>query len=270
VGRCNECHQNAGSNSAKTGKNANFASGTEVFAADLFEVRPQIDGVSIFDGGFGGQGLASPNIAAQQNGVVNGFGDASFNPPSLIEAADTAPFFHHNNLGSDDGTVGLPAAVSFYGADAFNDSPAGVALQAEFGSKVTLPGASIVTIASFLRVLNIAFNLDIAKQRLDASKLLNTQYWDYRKDIQHGLLSLASEEISDALRVITAQDGPPLHPEAVSPLVAALGKISSARATSNAATRIQLTQEVLVLVAQVRSSLGTNMTFNLGPGTLMF
>lgn len=271
VGRCNECHRNAGATSVETGKNTNFASGNELFAADLLDVRPQIDGVSIFDGGFGGQGLAAPNIAAQPGPELNAFGDGSFNTPSLVEVADTAPFFHHNNLGTHSSpTSGLPAAVSFYGDDDFNDSPAGQELVQKFGTRVTLPGASIVTIASFLRVLNVAFNLDLAKQRLDASKLLNTQYWDYRKDVQLGLLRLAGEELAHAIAVLAATDGPPLHPEAQEPLARALAKIGEARATGNAATRIQRTQEALSLVAQVRGSLGTNLTFDLGPGTLMF
>jgi cytochrome c peroxidase len=270
IGRCNECHGNAGANAPATGKNANFFGNFERFAADLPSLPVQ-SGVTIRDGGFGGQGLASPNVALSVDSpTLNGFGDGSFNTAPLIEAADTGPFFHHNNLGSEGPAISLPSAVSFYSSDAFNSSPAGQALIAQFGTPITLPGNSIVEISAFLRVLNTFFNLDLATQRLAASKRLNTAYWDYRKDVQHGLLALGREEVADALRVLASPDGPPLHVAEQATLSTILSKLDGASATTNPATRLARTNEALALIASVRPSFGTGVAFTLGSGTLMF
>jgi cytochrome c peroxidase len=50
-----------------------------------------------------------------------GFGDGTFNIPPLVEAADTAPFFHNN------ASATLEEAVAFYNSPAFNNSPAALA-----------------------------------------------------------------------------------------------------------------------------------------------
>jgi cytochrome c peroxidase len=51
-------------------------------------------------------------------------GDGKFNPPSLMEAADTPPFFHNNSART------LEDAVKFYDTDAFKKSPAALDLKA--------------------------------------------------------------------------------------------------------------------------------------------
>jgi cytochrome c peroxidase len=45
-----------------------------------------------------------------------------FNIPPLVEAADTAPFFHNN------ASATLEEAVAFYNSPAFNNSPAALGL----------------------------------------------------------------------------------------------------------------------------------------------
>jgi cytochrome c peroxidase len=269
IGRCNECHGNAGANARATGKNANFAGNFERFAA-ILSTRPVLSGVTIQDGGFGGQSLAAPNIAVGVDEQLNGFGDGSFNTAPLIEAADTGPFFHHNNVGSEGPSIVLPAAITFYSSDAFNSSPAGQKLIAQFGTPIILPGTSVVEIAAFLRVLNTFFNLDLAAQRLQASKRLNTAYWDYRKDIQQGLIVLARKEVADGLRVLASPDGPPLHIAQQNTLSTILSKLDAATASSDAAARLSLTADALTLIAAVRPQLGSGVRFTLGTGTLMF
>jgi len=269
IGRCNECHSNAGANARATGKNANFAGNFERFAAVL-STRAVLSAVTIQDGGFGGQNLAAPNIAVGVDEQLNGFGDGSFNTAPLIEAADTGPFFHHNNVGSEGASIVLPAAITFYSSDAFNSSPAGQKLIAQFGTPITLPGTSVVEIAAFLRVLNTFFNLDLAAQRLQASKRLNTAYWDYRKDVQQGLIVLARKEVADGLRVLASPDGPPLHTAQQSTLSTILSKLDAAAATGDAAARLSLTADALTLIAAVRPQLGSGVRFTLGTGTLMF
>ena len=276
IGRCNECHGNAGANAAATGKNANFFGNFERFAAEL-PSRPVLNGVIIRDGGFGGQGLTSPNVAlsVDPSGVgddptLNGFGDGSFNVAPLIEAADTGPFFHHNNNGSEGPAIGLPGTIAFYASVAFNTSPAGKKLIQQFGTAITLPGNSIVEIAAFLRVLNTFFNLDLATQRLQAAQRFNSEYWDYRSDLQRGLITLGRKEVADALRVLASPDGPPLHTAEQSTLGAILSQLDSAVSTADPATRLSLTTNALSAIAGVRSHFGSGVQFTLGSGTLMF
>jgi len=270
VGRCNECHGNAGANARATGKNSNFFGNFERFAAEL-PSRPVLGGVIIRDGGFGGQGLTAPNVALSVDSpTLDGFGDGSFNTASLIEAADTAPFFHHNNLGSEGASINFPSAIAFYSSDAFNTSPAGKKLIAQFGTPITLSGNSIVDIAAFLRVLNTFFNLDLASQRLQASKRLNSDYWDYRTDIQQGLLALGRKEVSDALRVLASNDGPPLHTAEQTTLSTIISKLDAAATASDPASRLSLTNEAISLISGVRPRFGTGVSFTLGAGTLMY
>ena len=276
IGRCNECHGNAGANAAATGKNGNFFGNFERFAAEL-PTLPTLNGVVIRDGGFGGQGLTAPNVALSVNSsgvgddpTLNGFGDGSFNVASLIEAADTGPFFHHNNLGSEGPSIGLPGVIAFYSSDAFNTSPAGKKLIQQFGTPITLPGNALVEIAAFLRVLNTFFNLDLATQRLQAAKRFNTEYWDFRNDLQITLIKLGRKEVADALRVLASPDGPPLHTTEQSTLSSILTQLDSAATASDPAARLSQTTNALSAIAGVRSHFGSGVQFTLGSGTLMF
>jgi hypothetical protein len=266
VGRCNECHGNAGANALASGKNRNFNTGV-IQAPTAFVTLP--DGKFLFDGGFGGQGLAEPNLTTV-TGTPDAFGDGSFSPPPLIEAADTGPFFHTHAFGlPSDPTTGLEGAVSFYATGLFMDSPAARELDARFGGRQAQVGPVIGVIGSFLRVLNASFNLAIAKQRLDASRTLNIAYWGYRDDIQKGLLRLASEEIDDAIRVL-ANGQFPLHTAQQTALQNARTLIAQAVAATDPAVRRARTESAIPIVQQARSAFGSNLNFTLGTGNLMF
>lgn len=265
VGNCNTCHSNAGANRLQTGLNTNFDAGTDELTPSAFDL-PTFAGVKLQDGGFGGQGLFLPNFAQgvvqDQNGSIvqvttpNSFGDGTFNTPSLIEAADTAPFFHHNGLSS------LEGVIATYTDRRFTNSPA----FAEVGP-VTADGLAIAEIAQFLRILNAAFNLSITRQRLEASELLNVQYWDYKREIQRGLITLASAEIEDALQVMVQGIG---FPGQQANLQQARADLATAATTSNASTRLSLTRSALTKVKNAKATLGTNLNFTLGQGNLMF
>ena len=266
VGRCNECHGNAGANALASGKNRNFNTGV-IQAPTAFVTLP--DGKFLFDGGFGGQGLAQPNLTTV-TGTPDAFGDGSFSPPPLIEAADTGPFFHTHAFGlPSDPTTGLEGAVSFYATNLFLDSPAARELDARFGGRQAQVGPVIGVIGSFLRVLNASFNLAIAKQRLDASRTLNIAYWGYRDDIQKGLLRLVSEEIDDAIRVL-ANGQFPLHVAQQTTLQNARTLIAQAVAATDPAIRRARTESAIPIVQQARSAFGTNLNFTMGTGNLMF
>lgn len=269
-GRCNECHSNAGARALVGGKNRNFNTGT--FKAPPPSLANGVfpNGREMFDAGFGGQGLTNPNfLTISLDGQNDSFGDGRFNTPPLIEAADTGPFFHTHAFGQAfDPRATIESGVSFYATGLFLDSPAAQELNARFGGVPVNVGPNIGQIGRFLRVLNASFNLAIAKQRMDASRTLNIQFWGYRDDIQKGLLNLASEEIEDAIKVF--EFGSNLHPAEQVTLASARTLLAQAVAATDPGVRKTKTEQATSLVVSVRNALGTGMNFTLGTGNLMF
>jgi hypothetical protein len=282
-GRCNACHFNAGANFQDTGKNRNFDTQTRLVGQPM--EAPTFKGVQLLDAGFGGQGLAKPNIDVDDGGVKNGFGNNTFNTPPLIEAADTGPFFHNNGIGGRFATgagsaaVGIEDAVNFY-VEEFDGSPADLELQAQFGGTVlSLTEQDILNVGRFLRVLNTALNLDMATQRLQATLTLVTQFPTTRVDIQLGLLHLADVELQDALSVLTSlptstSDGEPvtlpaLYPVSVNRIKLARSEIAAAVKASTS-TRAGHVSNAVSRVQNARDQIGANINFQLGQGNLMF
>jgi hypothetical protein len=126
---CATCHANAGSNRSN-GVNANFDTGAS---------RRSPRGTAP-DGGFGQD--EEPGLA--------GFGDGTMNTPSLVEAADTPPFFHNNSART------LEDAIKFYTTDTVGESPAG---QLGGAGAFELSRKQILAISAFLRVLNARENI---------------------------------------------------------------------------------------------------------------
>ncbi len=267
-GRCNECHKNAGATFNATGFNRNLDTGVTQ-APTAFVQQP--DGSFLFDGGFGGQNLTAPNFKTVTN-APDSFGDGTFSPPPLIEAADTAPFFHTHGFGSSaTPTDGIETAVSFYATDLFLKSPAAHQLDVTFGAPVNLSGDEVPTIGRFLRVLNASFNLAMAKQRLDASYSLNVAFWGYRDDIQKGLLRLANEEVTDARNVLANGVAlGPLHASVQTTLQNVQTLLSQAQAASDPAVRRDKTNAARTAVQSAKAAFGNGMNFTLGTGNLMF
>jgi cytochrome c peroxidase len=267
-GRCRFCHQNAGANSniAIDGGQGNHNLDTGVERAPnparLVETFP-------IDGGFGTDPDPSdPDV----------YGDLTFNVPPLIEAADTAPFFHNNIAAT------LEDAVKFYSRNppgpnnSFNESPAAAA----FGT-INLTDEQSETIAAFLRVLNSAFNIAIAKQRSEAAASLIKKPQPIPCDPLIGcpdpppsptpavikLLELANEEAEDARRVL---DEAPvdLNPLAIARLQEAIDLNEQAIAAPNDGIRKQRILQAIAKLDAARSNLGTGFNFQLGEGNLLF
>jgi hypothetical protein len=146
-GKCAACHFNAGANADPAifgpgAGNLNFDTGVEDLpdlpGALTGELAPRDDGLGI------------P-------------GDRTFNTPSLIESADTGPFFHNNAVETIEG------AVAFYNGDAFNNSPAGQLLTQATGSGIRLDATEVVEVAAFLRVINALENLRESISLLEAA-----------------------------------------------------------------------------------------------------
>jgi cytochrome c peroxidase len=266
-GRCNFCHFNAGANAQDTGKNRNFDTGLRIVPAPgsvgFFA------GVPIFDGGFGVPDPLHPNINALSFDPTvkpfNAFGNGSFNTPPLIEAADTKPFFH-NQFAAE-----IEDAVFFYiDPGTFQKSQAEKDLVARFGTPINFSVDDGNAIGRFLRALNIAFNLDIAKQRLNAALTLFNQFGDTGLDVQIGLLNLANAEIDDALEVLTnSRTTQPFYPVSVDRIGLAQSEIAAAIAAP-ASSRGGHISNAVSRVENARDPIGANVTFNLGQGNLMF
>jgi hypothetical protein len=267
-GRCNFCHFNAGANAQDTGKNRNFDTGTHTVPAPgsvgFFA------GVPIFDGGFGVPDPLHPNFNAlvfDQTGTTffNSFGNGSFNTPPLVEAADTKPFFHNQDPAE------IEDAVFFYiDPGGFVPSQAAKDLVQRFGTPINFSVDDGFAIARFLRALNTAFNLDLAKQRLDATMTLFNRYRDTRVDIQIGLMNLANAELNDALEVLTnTRTTQPFYPVSVDRIGLAQSEIAAAIAAP-ASSRGGHISNAISRVENARDQIGANITFNLGQGNLMF
>lgn len=189
LGKCSACHSNAGANGdpnifGPDAGNQNFNTGVE----DLPDQPADLTGELVPpDDGFG----------------IPGNGE--FNTPSLVEAADTGPFFHNNSVETIEG------AVAFYNGDAFNNSPAGQLLASATGSGINLDATQVVEVAAFLRVINA---LDNIRQSIDFLDSYHTQDFLGNEPFNK-LLQRAVDETDDSIMVLS---GGGLHPVAVAHL----------------------------------------------------
>ena len=192
LGKCNLCHQNAGANAVIAGTNlgnASFNTGVE----DLINTPTQLGGEKVpRDDGFGTPG----------NGL--------FNTPPLVEAADTAPFFHNNVVAT------LEGAVAFYNTPEFNNSPAGRTLASldPKGANINLDLGQVQAVCAFLRVINALENIRQSRELINTAR--STGFSGFFAGSNS--LNQAMEEIDDAIRVLAETN---LHPQALANLRAA-------------------------------------------------
>lgn len=177
---CNGCHQNAGGRSSTTNANPTRNTGIEqmkIHPARLLKLD------LAYDGGFG-QTLASCGPDGEPC-----YGDGRFNTPPLIEAADTAPFFHNNAVST------LEEAIATYNNDAFIGSP-GSLTSKNADRHVKLDATQVVAVASFLRAINALENIRLS-DRLDKQAKQVTNNATAKE-----LAKLAIEENQDAIQVL--------------------------------------------------------------------
>src|SRR5690606_29202885 len=140
-----------------------------------------------------------------------------FNTPPLVEAADTAPFFHNNSAET------LEDAIAFYDTPAFNDSPATQLFIASIDTGkigISLDELSVTRIGKFLRVLNALENLRQARE-LEAAALEAPSKGSARELIEQAII-----ELEDARRVLVEVR---LHRNAVARIDGAIVMSSVAR-----------------------------------------
>lgn len=209
TGKCFACHNNAGANAnpgifGEGAGNLNFNTGVE----DLPDQPADLTGELVPpDDGFG-----TP-------------GDSTFNTPSLVEAADTGPFFHNNTVNT------LEASIAFYNGNAFNNSPAGQLLAGATGSGINIDATQVEAIAAFLRVINTLENIRLCKEFLDSfleREFLGNVAFD-------DLTKVAEEEIGDAVQVLTEGT---IHPLEASYLKNALLLVKEANESNSPKKRL--------------------------------
>jgi hypothetical protein len=222
---CNACHGNAGAIDSVTGFNENFNTGVETLSPG-----PVLDPTVPRDGGFG----AAPCGA---NGAC---GNGQFNTTTVVEAADTGPFFHSNLAFAF--PTRIESAVEFYRLPAFTQSPAGVFL---FGGQPIVSPAQVITIGAFLRVIN-------ARDNIIQSVGLETRALSLSQSGAQDLLGLSIEELNDAITVLVNGN---LHPIARQRLLEAIQLDQQAAATANQAARNQLILQALCKKQAARSDL---------------
>lgn len=259
-GKCLACHLNAGANGAN-GANGNFDTGVEnvPHPARAVESFP-------FDGGFGIAGRDCDG-----NGSNDCFGDGTFNAVSLIEAADTPPFFHNNVA------LTVEDSVEFYSSPQFQASPSGRFLG---GISLTLQESD--NVAAFLRVINASFNADMAIQRNNAAISLenSSSSGGRQRTLSDGggettgvrqtvnmELFLSNEEAHDAINVLTARS---LHPDAVTLLQSAISKNNQAIQSNQSQTRKDLMTSARSDLQAARAKFGSGLTLTMGRGNLIF
>ncbi|HET7866149.1 MAG TPA: hypothetical protein VFL86_17255 [Burkholderiaceae bacterium] len=219
-GRCNACHGNGGALAAN-GQNRNFNTNVE-------DVVHPAQGVQAFphDGGFG-QAL---------NGAGT-FGDRTFNTPPVVEAADTAPFFHNNVVST------LEGVVQFYSGPEFNTPRAA-------GARFSFTPAQVSQIANFMRGLNTLQNIDQVRRSLNGVLAVTG---NPQPQVQSGL-QLAASNTGDAIRVL-GEGG--IFPLAVPRLNQVLSLIAQAQAATSASTRAPFINQALAELGAAQALVAT-------------
>jgi len=190
TGMCKGCHFNAGANSSTTLQNANRDTGVENqpnnLARLLWEPTP-------VDGGFGQE----PATDCGWNDSRPCFGNKEFNVTTVIEAADTAPFFHNNSVST------IEEAVAFYNSNAFHASPGAKPIDLTKTPPretcercIHLETTQVVSVALFLRTINAMENIRSSNVMLDQAQQLNSEYG-------REILRLATAETEDAIEVLS-------------------------------------------------------------------
>jgi hypothetical protein len=208
---CNTCHSNAGAKFGGAGPDQGTNANRNTRVEDLPNQPGRLIDPSMFfprDGGFGGAQVGPCPIP--------GCGNQTFNITTVVEAADSGPFFHNNAINTVEGSVqfynfGIPAA--------FNLDP-----------------TQVQAIAAFMRVINALENIR------SAIDLENRALQEATQAGAAELLKLSIADLEDAVSVLSSAS---LHPEAVSALRQAISLDQAAINTADKPTRDALITQAL-------------------------
>lgn len=175
-------------------------------------------------------------------------GDETFSPPPLIEAADSAPFFHNNAAG----IIEIEDAVRFYT----------VRVGLFSGQQQNLDEGQVQDLGAVLRSLNASFNAQLAVQRLDAA-LLVAEFAPTHSSVGE-LLDLAAEEAEDGARVLRSPGS-----QQAKDSLAECGKFARLVSTKHKpAKHTEQIEKARAACAAANDALGSGLTMKLGPGNL--
>lgn len=189
---CNNCHRNAGANALRGGNlvNNNFNTGVELFLRNrvndpnftvVGEPRP-------VDGGFGNNPAGDFTSLEPQPGFVNeNFGNQTFNTPSVVEAADTPPFFHNNIINS------LEGSIRFYNSPEFI---------ASIGRGIAFNETEVTQTANFMRVINALDNIENSALRSSDRALQALAAYPNPDAVINRILQIAIADTKDAKQVL--------------------------------------------------------------------
>jgi cytochrome c peroxidase len=221
-GTCNFCHTNAGALSVSLqNQNRNFNTNVEdrVHPARSVQNFPK-------DGGFG-----------RTNNGDGTFGNRTFNTASVVEAADTPPFFHNNVVTTLDGVI------DFYTGPEFNNPRAPAA-------RFSFTPTQKNQLVQFMRGVNTLQNIDVARRELQEI-LANNRNPRREQDTR---LQTAFEETQDAIDVLS-EGG--IFPAARTRLTEARNLIAQAQVNNDSNQRRTLIQQAIVKLGQARSAVAT-------------
>src|SRR5947208_555423 len=220
-GTCAGCHGNAGALNA-LGRNGNVNTNVE-------DVEHPARSIQRFpkDGGFG-----------RTNNGDGTFGNRTFNTPSVVEAAQSAPFFHNNLVST------LEEAVDFYSGPEFNN-PRPFFLRFNFNE------TQRKEIANFMRAINTLQNVDVATREL--REILANRRDPQRE--QNTRLQTAMGDTQNGIRVLT-EGG--IYSDAVTTLTEARDLISQAQQSGDAGLRRSLIQQAITKLGEARDLVATS------------
>src|SRR5438105_4952268 len=219
-GTCAGCHGNAGALNA-LGRNGNVNTNVEDVPHPARSIQPFPK-----DGGFG----------RTDNGDGT-FGNRMFNTASVVEAAQSAPFFHNNVVST------LEGVVAFYSGPEFNNPRLG---PLRFNFNETQRNE----IANFMRAINTLQNIDVATREL-REILANRRDPQQEQDRR---LQTALGDTKNGIRVLN-EGG--IYPDAVTRLTEARDLISQAQQTGDAGQRRSLVQQATTTLGEARAIVAT-------------
>jgi len=174
------------------------------------------------DGGFG--------QTANGDGT---FGNRTFNLARVVEAADTAPFFHNNLVNT------LEDVIEFYEGPEFN-TPRDPAARFDFDD------TQDEQLANFMRGINTLQNIDVATRELQ--ELLANR--NDPTPEQNRRLQTALDDTQDAIDVLNEGR---IYSTAVDRLIEARNFIAQAQASGSGSQRRTLAQQAITKLGEARN-----------------
>ncbi len=123
---------------------------------------------------------------------MEGYGDGTFTTTSVIESADTGPFFHNNSAAT------LEDAIAHYSTPEFNQAKGRFFPNFPVTmDPVSLDDDEVSAIAAYLRVLNAIDNIT------HAQKAIEQAWFTPRSVAGDGRIAFAESELEDAMQVLS-------------------------------------------------------------------